>query len=64
MYFPNERLRRGLLILDSWKGMGRGILPSGEPIYHPLLDKASRENDIRGVPTPSSAIGGHPDLGS
>ena len=38
--------------------------PSGEPIHQPLLDKASSKNDIRGVPTPSLAIGGYPDLGS
>ena len=38
--------------------------PSGEPINQPLLDKTFPENGIRGVPTPSLAIGGYSDLGS
>ena len=50
--------------LNSWQGIGWCILPPGEPIHQPLLDKASPESGIRGVPTPSLAIGRYPDLGS
>ena len=42
--------------------MGWCILHPGELIHQPLLDKASPKNGIRGVPTPSLAIGGYPDL--
>ena len=64
MYFSNAGPRRGLSILNSWQGMGWCILPPNEPIHQPLLDKASPKNGIQGVPTPSLAIGGYPDLGS
>ena len=63
-YLSNTGPQRGLSILNSWQGMGWCILPPGEPINQPLLDKASPENGIRGVPTPPLAIGGYPDLGS
>ena len=58
MHFPNAGPRRGLSILNSWQGMGWYTLPPGEPIHQLLLDKASPKNGIRGVPTPSLAIGG------
>ena len=63
-YFLNAGPQRGLSILNSWQGMGWCILPPGEPIHQPLLDKASPENGIWGVPTPSWAIRGYPNLGS
>ena len=63
-HFPNTGPRRGLSILNSWQGMGWCTLSPGEPIHQPLLDKASPENGIRGMPTPSSTIEGYLDLGS
>ena len=42
--------------------MGWCIIPPGEPIHQPLLDKASLKNGIRGLPILSLAIGGYPDL--
>ena len=54
----------GLSILNSWQGMGWCTLPPGESIHQPLLDKASTENSIRGMLTPSSAIRGYLDISS
>ena len=63
-HFLNAGPRRGLSILSSWQGMGWCTLSPGEPIHQSLLDKASLGSGIRGMPTPSSAIGGYLDMGS
>ena len=62
--FPECRTPKGFVHLEFMARRGMVHYPFGEPIHEPLLDKASPENGIRGVPTPSSAIGGYPDLGS
>ena len=60
----SRRTPKGFAHLGFMARHGMMHSPSEEPIHQSLLDKASWENGIRRVSTPSSAIGGYPDLGS
>ena len=61
---PECRTPKGFVHLEFMARHGMVHSPSGGAYSSILLDKASPENGIWGVPTPSLAIGGYPDMGS